>query len=145
MRRRSTDVNSTNRILPGMSRVSTRDRYDPRSVARTQQDGRRGEVAGRAIREFGTELGRVMPDVRMRPLPAAGAWQGFCDPIEKRDSGTARHFGPSLHPLPGAYKRRMAEPLALFFASRLRHLLLCSSRLCVGCSSLPLHSRLVCD
>jgi len=33
---------------------------------------------------------------------------------------------------------RIAEPLALFFTSLLHHLLLCLSRLCVGCCSLPL-------
>ena len=38
MRGRATDVNSTNRILLGMYRVSTRDRYNPCPVARTRQD-----------------------------------------------------------------------------------------------------------
>ena len=71
MRGQAKHINSTNCISPGMPRMGTQDRQDPRPVTRIRQDGRRGK-GGRCC----GALGRVSPDVRIRPLPAPGAWQG---------------------------------------------------------------------
>ena len=49
---------------------------------------------------------RVVPDVRIRPLSAPGAWQdGAGTQWEGTIRMTVRLFGSSPHPSPGAYKR----------------------------------------
>ena len=108
-------------------------------------------------------LGDVVPVLRMRPLPVPGAWQGRAG-IQWKGTirMTARHFGPSPHPSPGAYKRRITKPSTLSLsphsclpASHCLRLFaapnpspLCSalpSLHLVVCLSLHLHSGLVCD
>ena len=80
------------------------------------------------------------PDVQMRPLLAPGAWQGIgygrCGPIEKQ------HLGHSVSPSgghptlrPGLIKGG-SQSCSLSSSPPSSHLI--SSRLCVGCSSLPL-------
>ena len=81
-------------------------------------------------------LGRVAPDVRMRPFLAPGAWQGE-DRIQWKGTirMTARGFGLLPHPSPGAYKRRILKPSALSLSL---HFLACLPRTVSACLPSPL-------
>ena len=106
--------------------------------------------------------GRVVPDVRMRPLPAPGAWQGGRGPNrgarfgwQRVTSGRHPNFRPGLikgglrshPPSPSPLSHLLALHWLCLFAT-LTYSPLCSalsSLHLVVCLSLHLHLGLVCD
>ena len=64
------------------------------------------------------DLGHVTLVVRMRQLPAPGAWQGGAGIQWKGTIRiTARHFRSLPHPSPRAYKKRIVKPAPLSLSS----------------------------
>ena len=78
-----------------------------------RRDGGPGGVMGRC-----EALGHVTPDVRMRLLPAPGAWQGGAGTQWGNTIWvTVSRFGSSPHPSPGAYNGSRSHPPSLSLCS----------------------------